>query len=169
MWPTSIILPSQWTFPSTHRYFTSSSKLELRGSARPERGQAGYDSVAVPETSEIVVYLRHQAVPRYVIYFERQEYVPPERLLPFETSRTVPIADGRYLQRMSAGAAAFGSNECERCLGVQATEPRLGTAPFTARLTLSLQNCALHSHASYRVTCKQPFTGISPQHLTTAP
>ena len=30
-----------------------------------------YDSIAVPESDEVVVYLKFQAVPRYVIYFER--------------------------------------------------------------------------------------------------
>ena len=37
---------------------------------------AGYDSVAVTESEEVVVYLRYQAMPRYLIHFERVEQTP---------------------------------------------------------------------------------------------
>lgn len=60
-----------------------------------------------------------------MIFFERQEYVTPERPFPLDATRVVPIANGRYLQRVGVASPLFGSHECERCVGEQVSTGRL--------------------------------------------
>lgn len=87
----------------------------------------GYDSVAVPDTDEIVVYMRFQAVPRYVIHFERCEPAPPLQPPPprFVSARYGP--NGEYEQRVHPGESALGLAGCKSTLAHDAAS---GTAVF---------------------------------------
>jgi hypothetical protein len=75
--------------------------------------EAGYDSVAVPDTDEIVVYMRFQAIPRYVIHFERCE---PSPALKAPSLPTVSYCNGRYEQRLAPADSPLGVGACARCL-----------------------------------------------------
>ena len=86
-----------------------------------------YDSVAVPDTDEIVVYLRFQAIPRYIIHFERKEM--PSRALRTELHwRAVPFCHGRYEQRLlDANTPQFA---CAGCTRAHAVETATGRGVF---------------------------------------
>ena len=76
---------------------------------------AQYDSLAVPETDEIVVYLRFQAVPRYIIHF-RPSAVPRAPSAP-PTWRAVRFGSDCYEQRLlDATVPQFGVGECTRAM-----------------------------------------------------
>ena len=77
-----------------------------------------HDSVTVPDSDEIVVYLRHQAVPRYVILFERQDYPPPPLSGSLAFPRAANFGVGRYVQRLHEVDLPFGTDACERCLAL---------------------------------------------------
>ena len=86
--------------------------------------RAGFDSLAVPETDEIVVYLRFQAIPRYVIHFRRIE-LPPEPPTATPQWRSVYFCDGRYEQRLLSRAdAEFAVGECTRAPAVEVASRR---------------------------------------------
>ena len=87
--------------------------------------ELGYDSVAVPDTDEIVVYMRFQAVPRYVIHFERCEPSPPLKAPP--RLPVVSYCGGRYEQRLGPADTPLGVGSCTRCL---AHDTRAGGAVF---------------------------------------
>ena len=72
---------------------------------------AGYDSVAVTESEEVVVYLRYQAMPRYLIHFERVEQTPggPGRALGGAVGGFAGgfrLHDGRYALPPACGCCA---------------------------------------------------------------
>lgn len=76
---------------------------------------AQYDSLAVPETDEIVVYLRFQAVPRYVIHFRPSE-VPRAPSAP-PAWRAVRFGSDCYEQRLlDATVPQFAVGECTRAM-----------------------------------------------------
>ena len=87
--------------------------------------ELGYDSVAVPDTDEIVVYMRFQAVPRYVVHFERCEPSPPLKAPP--RLPVVSYYGGRYEQRLGPADTPLGVGSCTRCL---AHDTRAGGAVF---------------------------------------
>ena len=87
--------------------------------------ELGYDSVAVPDTDEIVVYMRFQAVPRYVVHFERCEPSPPLKAPP--RLPVVSYCGGRYEQRLGPADTPLGVGSCTRCL---AHDTRAGGAVF---------------------------------------
>ena len=58
--------------------------------------------VAVPDTDEIVVYMRFQAVPRYVVHFERCVPTPPLKAAP-----RLPIV-------------CYGNGRCGPCVDTKA-------------------------------------------------
>ena len=75
---------------------------KLHSEARHELDAASlskqqYDSVAQPDTGEVVVYQRFQAVPRYVIAFRRLELPPAAPAV----WREVFFHGGAYVQRLT--------------------------------------------------------------------
>ena len=85
---------------------------------------AGYDSLAVPDTDEIVVYLRFQAVPRYIIHFKREIIAPPTPLQPSHPFRAVSFCGGRFVQRLLSRSEPEFGVETTRAAAVEASSGR---------------------------------------------
>ena len=81
--------------------------------------QESCDSLAVPETDEIVVYYRFQAVPRYVLHFRKLELPPLAPAAP-PVWRAVAFNNGRFEQRLlSASQPQFARDGCTRAAAVE--------------------------------------------------
>ena len=84
---------------------------------------AHFDSLAVPETDEIVAYLRFQAVPRYVIHFRPLEVPRPLAAPPIW--RAVKFCNDRYEQRLlDATVPQFAVGDCTRAVAKEVSSGR---------------------------------------------